>query len=377
MKTKLLLLLLLVSDVCVQAGAQLSLASRIPLGDGVGLSWHMFAMAVADGHAYQIVTHIHRERINSPTRSERQTFYLRTYDVSNPAKPSKLGEIVLEEAEWPLPLSSDMAISDGHVYWCGESGVVGYSLKDRTRPKFVNIVKAVAFPPSEGSRIKSENAKASGWDIPMRLAAENGRLFVAYAKGDFYVYGMTNPSQPTLLGQIDYRRPIASISVSSNIAYIAAGRGGFSAYDLADLRKPELLGWIEHKYGDPEFNCIAVGNGVMFVSDGAGDMSVYDVGDPKHPKRTNMGLRAKISRHVAFSGRYAFATGFPSGLQVFDTSVPTNILRVVSVTDERQIFMSLAVSEGAIFTGSSIFGMSIYQFKPLVSPLPGTSLGKP
>jgi len=140
------------------------------------------------------------------------------------------------------------------------------------------------------------------------------------------VLDVSDPSNPTLVGQYDTAGTSYGVYVSGNYAYIADFHKGLSIVDVSNPSKPKLIG----RCATPghALDVYVSGNHAYVAGENAG-LVVVDVSDPSNPKvvaQHNTTEKYGISNafRIHISGNYAYIADWHQGLVVFDVSTPSN-----------------------------------------------------
>lgn len=96
---------------------------------------------------------------------------------------------------------------------------------------------------------------------------------IAYTSSGF-ILDIHNPYNPTELGQFDIG--FKSITITGNIAYLAKGEDGFYIYDISDYSNPRRLGYKDTK---GSVNDIEVYDNIIYVADGPDGLMSFEYWD--------------------------------------------------------------------------------------------------
>lgn len=190
---------------------------------------------------------------------------LLTLNVSNPASPSKISSVAVP--------TSAVAIS-GHYLFSGttDNRLVVFDVSNPASPQQVG--------------------QKSLPDFPVNVWAAGNLLLIADDAAGLLVYGISNPSNPTLLSRFQSPNSSATVDVTvdGNLALLAAADGGLVILDIANPSSPVLLSQTDMTLvGGPGAAAmsVAVNRGIAFV--GAvnttyGAAFGFDYKVPAHPR---------------------------------------------------------------------------------------------
>jgi hypothetical protein len=135
----------------------------------------------------------------------------------------------------------------------------------------------------------------------------------------FTVWDVSDPAAPRQMGSIEFPEEIWGFRVRGDRAYVGANFFGVGIVDLSDPAAPTLLG--SHKtLGQTKIGAVYE-NRVVLIDHMEG-MVLVDTSDETAPTGAGSFFLDGYARDVVTSGKMAYATDSPSGLYVFDLSVP-------------------------------------------------------
>ena len=143
-------------------------------------------------------------------------------------------------------------------------------------------------------------------------------VYVSYHT-TFTVWDVSNPVAPRKMGSTEFPEEIWGFRVRGDRAYVGANFFGVGILDLSDPAAPTLLG--SHKtLGQTKIGAVYE-NRVVLIDHMEG-MVMVDTSDETAPTGAGSFFLDGYARDVVTSGRMAYATDSPTGLYVFDLSVP-------------------------------------------------------
>ena len=135
----------------------------------------------------------------------------------------------------------------------------------------------------------------------------------------FTVWDVSNPAAPRKMGSTEFPEEIWGFRVRGDRAYVGANFFGVGILDLSDPAAPRLLG--SHKtLGQTKIGAVYE-NRVVLIDHMEG-MVMVDATDESAPTSAGSFFLDGYARDVVTSGKMAYATDSPTGLYVFDLSVP-------------------------------------------------------
>ena len=177
-----------------------------------------------------------------------------------------------------------------------------------------------------------ENAKVFG--KPMRVADTVDRMMAVcldgarlYAGGgtDFYVFDVSSPLTPKMLGRVSGLGSVRQIAVRNGMAYVSARENALWIVDATDPSHPRIRS---------RFDCCELATGVdvagdvVFLGQRQNGVEFIDVSDPDHPAHIAM-RKTDESQSVKYRNGYLYSGDWGSGkLTVFDAHDMRNIRQV-------------------------------------------------
>ena len=135
----------------------------------------------------------------------------------------------------------------------------------------------------------------------------------------FTVWDVSNQAVPRKMGSIELPEEIWGFRVRGDRAYVGSNFFGVGILDLSDPAVPRLLG--SHKtLGQTKIG--AVYENRLVLIDHMEGIVMVDTSDETAPIGAGSFFLDGYARDVVTSGKMAYATDSPTGLYVFDLSVP-------------------------------------------------------
>ena len=143
----------------------------------------------------------------------------------------------------------------------------------------------------------------------------------AYVSGhtSFTVWDVSNPAAPRKMGSTELPEEIWGFRVRGERAYLGVNFFGLGILDISDPAVPMLLG--SHKtLGQAKIGAVYE-NRVVLIDHMEG-LVLVDTSNETAPTGAGSFFLDGYARDVVTSGKMAYATDSPTGLYVFDLSVP-------------------------------------------------------
>ena len=135
----------------------------------------------------------------------------------------------------------------------------------------------------------------------------------------FTVWDVSDPSAPVRLGATEMPEEIWGFRVRGNRAYVGANFFGVAILDLSNPAVPATIG--NHKtLGQTKIGAVYQDRVVLI--DHMEGMVMVDISNETAPTGAGSFFLDGYARDVVTSGRMAYATDSPTGLYVFDLSLP-------------------------------------------------------
>jgi hypothetical protein len=221
------------------------------------------------------------------------------FEISNPAQPESLG-YVYPEGGRKIVITGDYAYVAGR-YLCT------FSLATPAVPQCVDM--------------QDLYAPSNGW---FGLAESNGCLYFGN-QSTFYVYSLSNPAAPQLVGSCNlqahtmYDR-VFELATAGLYAYVADGYGGMRIVDVSDPTNPSEVNWIDGYW----VGSVAAVENTVIMNDRT-RISIYDLTDPLNPALVGYYSTAEYITDMEIQGQYLFTTSI-SEFRVYQCDALTNVI---------------------------------------------------
>lgn len=245
---------------------------------------------------------------------------LRSADLSDPARPTLLGEgPELADLLHDIALSGDLA-----VVAAGNAGLWLLDLSDPRRPRAVG---SLATP-----------------GVARGVAVDGGLAYLAAGDAGLLVVDITRPAQPRLLAIADTPGDAGDVVVTGRHAFVADWTEGLKVFDVAEVRAPRQVGALGME-GDAVG--LALHGALLLVAQELGELLPIDVSQPAAPRLIEKHLGG--GRVGAIQGHRVFITTEASRLRVIDVSNPGDIKVLIddaSIRGFGETLVALAPIEG-------------------------------
>jgi len=160
---------------------------------------------------------------------------------------------------------------------------------------------------------------------------------------------------PVKLGQTP--SGVHGLAVRGNQLFAAQASAGLFIYDVSDPTSPQLLGSASVPYGDTEF--VTLQGDYAYVGDAEQGLTLFDISDPTSPKVVNRGQGGNFMSSAAVAGNYVYAATY-NALIAYDVTQPTNFL-VAAQADTGAAVHNLVRSGSLAFIANDIKGLRAYS----------------
>lgn len=238
---------------------------------------------------------------------------LQIFNYHDPAAPRRLGEFKTRG------LAIEVCVMGKYAYVLdGPDRLLILDVSDASKPVLVGSIKAIEQFYSHWNRIQ---------------VSENCVYLAGYSALD--VVDVSDPGKPRLAKRM--KRVGARTISSAGSWLIGGGRSTLSSYDISSPQNPLLRSSL------PMFGCandVEIHGHYAFLADGGG-LQLLDVANPRAPVTVAKGETRGFAEGVRIAGNLAFVVdpydpdGPPIsettptfGLQIFDITDPTNLVKI-------------------------------------------------
>ena len=155
-------------------------------------------------------------------------------------------------------------------------------------------------------------------------------------KNSLYILDVTNPSNPTIVGEplaVEGPGGIEKIISIEGYLYVFYAHGGLLIYDVQDRNNPILEKTIQPTGVDFEFNDGEIIGDRLYIGDfHYGRLWVYEISDKANPELINKIENLESFYGFDIEGNFMYAAGGHPGMKVYDISDLANPI-IISLFD--------------------------------------------
>jgi hypothetical protein len=254
----------------------------------------------AEPHSYQ-VSQVALAGQYALVTDEAGDFYI--IDISDPANPQQVAALQL------LGATGGLAVSGNYAYLAG--GLRGLSIVDISNPQ------------------RPLNVGSFGTNVSAVAVSSNYAYMVG--SSGLAIVDVSNPQQPQPVGSCQTGQTgqygSAGVAVAGGCAYLASWHAGLQVVDVADPANPHIIGAFSNK----SLVCVrvAVSGGLAAVIDDLGsDVEMIDVTDPTNPRLLGKAATSSTPAAVVLAGTNAYMADDGAGLEVFSIAQPAQPQRL-------------------------------------------------
>lgn len=219
---------------------------------------------------------------------------LQIYDVSSPAAPVKVSELI-------IPNLSLLKLSlYGDIIYASSSAKKGLHIID---------ISDLEAPVHKRTLLAGEGV----WSL-----VNNGRsLFVIHGRYFCSIYDLENPLHPRTLSRFEVPFYVSQTAIYRGMLYIPVREKELLVYDISDPANPRRTGWSSGKI---DVETVELEQGKAYLSNRRGDLFRYDLADPARPRLISVSDTPFKIRNITVHEDSIFVAAGLSGFQVFDIS---------------------------------------------------------
>ncbi|MBE0567371.1 MAG: PKD domain-containing protein [Krumholzibacteria bacterium] len=228
---------------------------------------------------------------------------LTAYDISNPGKASRLGDLALTGS-----------------YWFGRGDVEGsylFVVSDNPRQMHTIDVSDPAHP--------AEIAAVNLVFAPLDIAVSGSLALIVTSMGQLHVFDVSNPSAPVSVSIVNVPSSGRKVEIAGDYAYVYCEDGGLRIYNIADPANLLAAGSVSLFDGHPAHESsrdfALAGDRIYAPVMESGKVHMVDVLDPANPQLI-ASLDLANGGFIDVSGDLAYVSD-PTGMSVIDVSSPT------------------------------------------------------
>ncbi len=163
---------------------------------------------------------------------------------------------------------------------------------------------------------------AGGWFSGMCYAVFTVDTLAYIGKGVYLqILNVSDPANPTSLGEISCPGVVENICVVGDLAYVADGDAGLRIIDVTDPTDPDEIGFYDT---EGSANGVHIVGDLAYVADGDAGLRIIDVTDPTDPDEVGFYDTGGSAQDVHVVGNFAYVTDSSYGLLVINVSDSTD-----------------------------------------------------
>jgi hypothetical protein len=198
------------------------------------------------------------------------------------------------------------------------------------------------------------------------LALGLGRAFVAGYQGAWHVIDISDPAAPHQTRLLNgTMRTAERMLFQDDRLYVGDGFDGLFIYDVTVPDDPQLLG----RYDPPAYTRgVAVSGDYAFLTSGAIGLVIADISNPAAPQHVATVPLADFAWDVKVQGDYAYVADFAGGLRIIDVSDPV-LAAEIGFYDTNIRATALQVEGNLVYVVDSLVGLQIFDVATPASPV--------
>lgn len=224
-------------------------------------------------------------------------FYLEIVDISNPASPMELSNILVTGT------ILEVAVTGNYAYVAaGEAGLRVIDISNSTNPQEVGYF----------------DTAGEACDV----ALVNNYAYVADWFAGLRIIDISNATNPREVGYFDTGGYVRGVASSGNYSYLADYTNGLRIIEVSDVTDPQEVGFLDIE--GAEAWRVAVSGDYAYVAELTPGLRVIDISSATNPQEVAYLEMKEEAWHVAVSGNYAYVADNTAGLRMIDISDVTN-----------------------------------------------------
>ena len=206
----------------------------------------------------------------------------------------------------------------------------------------------------------------------MDIVVQNDIAFIADDFNGFYIYNVSDKSDPVELYHDSAAVHANAIYVADDLAFLGILFEGIKIYNITDLKSPVCIG----NYVDPgAITDIKVRDNIAFLSDhgsaqsGTGGTILVNVTDPKNPILIRKYTGGGKPSNLIVQNMTIISADYSHGYEILNISDPTIPQLISTQGTEPGYFGVYVENDYAYFTNNNIEkGLFVYNIKNLSQP---------
>jgi len=180
------------------------------------------------------------------------------------------------------------------------------------------------------------------------LFVSGERAYTSDGSSGLQIVDISDPTNPTFLGNYDTSDLAEGVFVKGDYAYVAEYFNGLRVIDVSDPANPSAVG----SYNTPErAYAVEIKGELAYVADGSSGLQIIDISTPSGPSYVGSVDTPGSARELVVAGDYAFVADAAEGLAVIDVWNPASPTLVAQVPTPAWA-VSVADSGNCAFVGT-------------------------
>jgi hypothetical protein len=239
-----------------------------------------------------------------------------------------------------------VAVDGNNAFLSGQNGFYVFRVSEPTRP---TIVGGIGF---------------SLFEFASNVAFSGNHAFVNAVYGGLIVLDISDPLHPTRSGSYDVSNYTMDLAVAGTYVYITHITNGLLVFNVSDPASPALVGTCDTP-GDA--SDVAIAGNYAFIADGSGGFQVVDISDPASPTIAGSVGVPGSPIAVVVSGNYAYLACYAAGLQVIDISDPANPALETGVATGT-VCWDVDISGAYLYAADEMYGVRVFDIRNPAAP---------
>lgn len=260
-------------------------------------------------------------------------------DISNPAKPKKVGN-------HDTPGIANALYVNGHYAYTANlyGGLQIFDISDPGSPVLT------------GSYNDSDNVG----DVYVK----GDCAYLAYFEKGMQIIDVSGPSQPALIGEYITPGEARGVYVAGNYAYVADGFEGLQIIDVTRPSAPVPVG----SCSTPGYSRrVAVFGNYAYLAGGAEGLQIVDVTEPSAPVLLEGVNTNHTAKDVFISDKYAYVADDEGGLLIIDITGPAGFPKIGHY-DTQGYSLGIAVNGNFAYAADYNYGLQVIDVSAPSSP---------
>jgi hypothetical protein len=221
--------------------------------------------------------------------------------------------------QYSTPVTRDVTglfVRGSYVYLAIDYGLYIFDITNPAAPQLVGEVGVSWY--TVGVVVSGNYAYVSSYYYD-----SDGAFF-----GSLDIIDVSNPGSPIHVGNYyaeEWEGTAGEVCVTGNYAYFPYGTGAIHIIDVSTPSTPSLVKKYETP-GDPDG--LMMEGQYLYAADGYGGLQILDVSNPADPSPEGTYDHSANITDVRVKGNYAYAAGGKEGLVIFDASTPSSPTQV-------------------------------------------------